>query len=187
MCACFQELQCPSWFSLWKNPLSLPLESSRQVPTKNGGKILSPRMPLVLLRILYLAGYNCLLPRDFGTGSDKAMQFTLNLEVVIYCQFWLPPFVFWERGNHLKFRNVRARCIISASPHLSLRLTHIHTHLYIHDTHIHTPLYTYTHAIVKLRNMSLYGHIMISFLWVSPGCRLLITKHYFYFGGKHKA
>lgn len=87
MCACFQEFQCPSWFSLWKNPLPLPLESSHQVPTKNGGKILSPRMPLVLLRILYLAGYNCLLLRDFGTGSDKAMQFTLNLEVVVYCQF----------------------------------------------------------------------------------------------------
>lgn len=40
MCQDVQELQCLSWFNLWKNPLKLYLEDSDQVPTKNGGKIL---------------------------------------------------------------------------------------------------------------------------------------------------
>ena len=86
MCQCAQEFQCPSWFSLWKTLLKLYLEGSDQVPTKNGGNIFCPRIPLVLLRTLYLEGYSCLLSDDF-VYSDKVIQFTLNLKILIACQF----------------------------------------------------------------------------------------------------
>lgn len=55
-------------------------------------KILSLRMSLMLLRILYLEGCNCTLPNDF-VFSDKAIQSVLNMKILIYCQFWPPPFV----------------------------------------------------------------------------------------------
>lgn len=47
------------------------------------GKILSLRMSLMLLRILYLEGCNCTLSNDF-VFSDKAIQFVLNMKTLIY-------------------------------------------------------------------------------------------------------
>lgn len=143
---------------------------------KMEGAIFSPRCLWSCGGFLILWAIAAFSPRTQHRRSDRALQFIFNPEIVTYHQFGLPSFVFWERGNHLKLGNMRAFCLLSASPRLSLKLTHI----YIHHTH------TYTHARVKLQNMSLYGHIMISFFWVAPCRHLLISKHYFHLGEKLK-
>lgn len=110
-------------------------------------------------------------PRTFHTHSDGAVQFRLNLEIVIYHRFWPPPFVFWERGHHLKRGNVRER-IISVSS--SFSSTHTYRHLYPH-THMLEP---------NFRIWVFMTTAVIAFFRVSPGCHLLFIKHYFHLGGK---
>lgn len=157
MCQCVQEFQCLSWFSLWKNPLKLYLEGSDQVPTKNGWKILCSTDAFGAVKTFVCS--SCPLSNYF-TYSDEITQFILNLKILIDCQFWIPPFVFWEEDNHLKFGNLRASCIISTS-HSILCLS---LSLPVLCTFIHTPTY-YTHVIIKFRIWAFMDTLWFHFSW----------------------